>query len=83
LLDVSFLVIDDIGNEKITDWSKEEIYDIIDARYQKGLLTIFTSDYSIDELKELYGKKDLKNRKLFSRLESYSTEIELLGIQVK
>jgi len=83
LFEVAFLVIDDLGNEKITDWSKEEIYDIVDTRYQKGLLTIFTSDYSIDELKELYGKRDLKNRKLFSRLESYCTEIELLGIQVK
>ncbi len=84
LKSVPLLVLDDIGSERITDWSKEEIiYNLLEARIQSGLITIFTSDFSLNELKELYGKNDLKNRRLFDLLINYVKEIELQGVRVK
>ena len=84
---VPLLVLDDIGSEKITDWSKEDfVYEVVVARQQKKLATIFTSDFSLAELQKLYDgkeKNDLKNERLFNVLRNYTKEIELLGLQVK
>lgn len=46
------LIIDDIGKEKPTDWKLQTLFDIIDTRERNGLLTVFTSNYSLAELCE-------------------------------
>lgn len=85
LKSIPVLVFDDFGSEKITEWSKEDVvYNLVSERQQQGLITIFTSDFSLTELAQLYGKKDnLKNRRLFSLLKNYTQEIELIGVQTK
>lgn len=45
------LVIDDFGVEFSNDWRNEKLYTIINARYINGLPTIFTSNFSVDNLK--------------------------------
>lgn len=50
------LVFDDFGNEFINDFIRDTIiYPIISARSNKKLLTIFTSDFKIDEIETLYS----------------------------
>ena len=50
------LVLDDFGNEFINDYIRDTIiYPIISARSNKGLLTIFTSDFTFDEIETLYS----------------------------
>ena len=44
------LVIDDFGIETVKDWIAEKIYQIINSRYINKLITIFTSNLSVDEL---------------------------------
>lgn len=44
------LIIDDFGIETVRDWIAEKIYQIINQRYINKLITIFTSNHSIDEL---------------------------------
>lgn len=44
------LIIDDFGIETVRDWIAEKIYQIINQRYINKLITIFTSNLSIDEL---------------------------------
>lgn len=44
------LVIDDFGTENIKDWKDEKFYQIINTRYISKLITIYTSNYSLDEL---------------------------------
>ena len=44
------LVIDDFGIETVRDWIVEKIYQIINQRYINKLITIFTSNLSVDEL---------------------------------
>jgi DNA replication protein DnaC len=46
------LIIDDIGAEKPTDWVMEQLYRIINMRYNEILPTIFTSNYSLKDLSE-------------------------------
>ncbi|TAK64454.1 MAG: hypothetical protein EPO24_03290 [Bacteroidetes bacterium] len=39
------LVLDDIGSEKVTDWSRMDLYILINKRYNAMLPTIVTSNY--------------------------------------
>lgn len=45
------LVIDDFGTETHKDWMDDKFYQIINTRYVNRLVTIFTSNMSISELK--------------------------------
>lgn len=55
--DVDNLYLDDIGAERITDWSASLIYSIIDQRYGFEKRTIFTSNLTIGELDEKLGAR--------------------------
>ena len=53
---VPILVLDDFGNEFKTDFIRDAIiFQIISNRASKRLFTIFTSDFTIDEIQELYS----------------------------
>lgn len=52
-----WLVIDDIGVEKSSDWSLQVWYSIIDRRYQEMLPTIFTSNLSVADIAEKIGPR--------------------------
>lgn len=45
-----FLVLDDIGAERVTDWTVELIYQIVNHRYNAKLPTVFTSNHSLNEI---------------------------------
>ena len=50
------LVLDDFGNEFVNDFIRDTIiYPIISTRHNKNLMTIFTSDFTIDEIETLYS----------------------------
>lgn len=51
LILVDVLVIDDFGTEVYKDWIGEKFYHIINERYIDKKVTIFTSNYSLDNLK--------------------------------
>lgn len=51
LQDVPYLVIDDFGTERATDWAGEKFYQIINGRYVNKLITIFTSNQDLKRLK--------------------------------
>lgn len=53
LVEVDYLVLDDLGAEKISDWSKEIIYSILNKRTR----TIITTNLSSKELAGSYGKR--------------------------
>lgn len=46
------LVLDDLGAEKGTDWAAEQLYRVIDARYDSRLPTIVTSNQDRDRIDE-------------------------------
>lgn len=58
--DCSVLVIDDIGKEIPSMWAVSMLFEIINKRYEDMKTTIFTSQYSIDELKVQLSKRGEK-----------------------
>ncbi|RGZ00192.1 ATP-binding protein [Clostridium sp. AM58-1XD] len=51
LSSVQVLVIDDFGTELPKDWIGERFYSIINGRYQDRVITIFTSNMNLEDLK--------------------------------
>lgn len=47
---ITLAVLDDLGREKISDWTGEAVYVLINGRYEERLPTIVTSNLSPDEL---------------------------------
>lgn len=53
---IPILVLDDFGNEFKTDFVRDAIlFPILSTRASKKLLTIFTSDFNIEEIETLYS----------------------------
>ena len=51
LVAAQFLVIDDFGTERATDWAGEKFYQIVNKRYIDKKVTIFTSNNDLTTLK--------------------------------
>lgn len=47
---VDYLLLDDLGAEKSTEWSITTLYTIIDQRYRQELPTIVTTNLTIDQI---------------------------------
>lgn len=85
LENVDILLIDDIGAEKVTEWGRDEILGtILQTRMNKGMITFFTSNLTIDELtKHLSLVKDsedlLKAKRIIERIKYLAEDKEMLG----
>ena len=81
------LILDDIGGESISAWSRDEVFmPILNERMDKGLKTYFTSNYDFKELEEHFsidsrGNVDkIKANRLMERIKAVSYEKTLKGI---
>lgn len=53
--EVDVLVLDNLGDEKISEWTRDDVISgILDYRIKNDLLTYITSSYTLDELASLY-----------------------------
>ena len=50
LVTVDYLIIDDMGVERVTDWVSEKIYTIVNKRYINKKVTFYTSNYDVTDL---------------------------------
>jgi DNA replication protein DnaC len=76
IANVDFLFIDDLGTEKVTKegedtWLQDKIFEVINKRYNNMKPTIFTSNYSLQELVQDRGLLD----KTVDRILEMSTAI--------
>lgn len=80
---LEYLVIDDIGGESVTTWSRDEVLSAVLAyRAQNGKATFFTSVYPLKDLKKYYVLKNgdtLRVERLIDRMKAVSVEMELVG----
>lgn len=67
------LIIDDLGAEKVSDWSQEMLYGIINRRYEEKLITIITSNLNIADLAERVGER------IVSRIVEMCSIVEIKG----
>lgn len=84
LKNVSVLIIDDIGAEKVDAISRDEIlFPILDYRMKNDKLTHFTSNYSLDDLEHHYTEtsakvaEPVKAKRLIERIRVLSKEFKL------
>lgn len=74
---VEILILDDIGVEKVSEWVREIFFLIVNHRYEHKLQTIFTSNLSLDELKNKLD--DPRNPRITSRIIEMCRVIEIKG----
>jgi DNA replication protein DnaC len=74
---VDLLHIDDLGAEHRTEWVLEQLYSIVNARYQDERSTMVTSNLSRDELAEQLGER------IVSRLEGSCELLPFYGTDAR
>lgn len=71
-LESDILIIDGIGNESVTSWSRDEILlSLIDNRQQMDKTTILCSEFDLDELKKIYKlgyNDDIKANQIIEKI---------------
>jgi DNA replication protein DnaC len=85
VMDAEFLVLDDLGAERPTEWVEETMNLIINTRYNMRRLTVFTSNYPeaapknapIETLVERIGAR------IFSRLFEMCDFVEMQGVHFR
>ena len=70
------LVIDDLAVERDTEYAAEIVQNVIDSRYRAGKPLIVTTNL---QLSEILQPKDIKRKRLFSRLKEMCLPIEVTG----
>ncbi|AKX33831.1 primosomal protein DnaI [Spiroplasma litorale] len=71
--DVDVLILDDIGGEVVSDWSRDELlFGILNYRMENKLTTHFSSNFSIKELEDNYLNQKLKtsDQKSFDKIKT-------------
>lgn len=80
LYGVDVLMVDDLGSERLTEWSLPVLFDVIDSRWANERPTIVTTNLTTSELLERVGRVDAARAKaLVSRLATYD-HITLGGV---
>ena len=86
LLDVDLLLIDDIGAEKVTEWSRDEVLaSILQERMENYKPTFFTSNLNLEELERHfktsnnYSDEEIKIKRILERIKYMTVDMELLS----
>lgn len=85
LENVDLLLIDDIGAEKVTEWSRDEILGtILQHRMNNYKTTFFTSNLTIEQLEEhliISSNIDekVKSKRIIERIKQLTEDMELIG----
>ena len=79
------LLLDDIGAENCSNWSRDEILGpILQYRMENNLPTFFTSNLTLDELEKALsitssGVDKLKARRIIERIKQLTITLELVS----
>ena len=73
LCDTPLLIIDDLGQEKWTEWNHEVLFRIVNSRYESNSPIVVTSNMSVMELKDNVGEA------VFSRLYEMTDKVKMNG----
>jgi primosomal protein DnaI len=78
--DADVLFLDDLGNEKMTDYYHEALSSVIDYRYRNKLPTFVTSNYNMGDLYEVWEQKigRIKTLQLTDRLRTFGV-VEIIS----
>lgn len=71
------LALDDLGAEKVTDWTMEAIEGLVDARARSVRPTIVTSNLRLGQLRDLWG--GVAGMRIASRVAGCCATVEMRG----
>lgn len=72
----ALLILDDLGIERDTQFAREQVYNIIDARYRAGLPMIITTNLTMDKIK---ATQDIDNMRIYDRILERCFPVEING----
>ena len=73
----TLLVLDDFGIERNTEYALEQIYNVINARYQKQKPTIITTNIDYQDMTK--EQTDLMMARIYSRIIEMSVPLKIVG----
>ena len=73
LCKMPYLVLDDFGVQRGTEWEQEMLYDLVDARYSEERFTIVTTNQPLDDIKQL------SQGRIYSRLTEMCRLVDMDG----
>ncbi len=82
VLTTPLLLLDDIGAEYLTSWSRDEVLEpILQFRMDNNLPTFFTSNYSIKEIENhfIINNDKMKAKRILERITQVAIPVELVG----
>lgn len=82
LVSVPFLVIDELGKGRGSDWELSVLDDLISKRYNAERTTLLTTNYPIQQSAVFEGEEDLSERvgmRIYSRLVEMCRPVQLNG----
>ncbi len=85
IMTADVLLLDDIGAENNTTWSRDEVLgSILQYRMDNNLTTFFTSNYTIDELEKVLcdtknDRDEIKARRIIERIKYLTIEEKLVS----
>ena len=77
LCNIPFLVLDDFGIQRGTDWEMEMLYELVDARYSEKRFTVITTNQDLDEIKNMSGGR------IYSRLLEMCYSVPMEGVDFR
>ena len=86
---VPILLLDDIGAESVTEWSRDEVLGpILQYRMESKLPTFFTSNLTIEELEENLAntKKEVdvvKARRIIERIKQLTENMTMISVNLR
>ena len=69
----AFLVLDDLGVEKPSDWAKEKLFQLLNHRHVEALPTVITTNRPIDDLDPRLGSR-IKERPLVKHIKIHAPD---------
>ena len=82
---IPLLLLDDIGAENCSDWSRDEVLGpILQHRMENHLPTFFTSNLTLEELEKALsvtssGVDKVKSRRIIERIKQLTIPLELIS----
>jgi len=73
LCEMPYLIIDDFGVQRGTDWEMEMLYDLVDARYADERLTVVTTNKLVSDIQQL------SDGRIYSRLVEMCYMVDMDG----
>ncbi|NPA53533.1 MAG: ATP-binding protein [Aquificae bacterium] len=83
ILEVPILVLDDLGNERLSEWSKDIIHYIISNRYNDMKPIIITSNSYINTQNDLPSLEERLSPSIISRIKSTCKLVEIKGTDIR